>query len=263
MERVKGPYVSVIMAAYNSERYIGHSIRSVQQQSFENWELIVSDDCSTDGTPSTVEILRKADKRIRLLTSEDNHGPAVARNRAIEGASGRHIAFLDSDDIWFSEKLERQIDFARSKDAKFTCGLCNLVRDQADGTGYEDLRTTLHSPERLTYRRMLLNNYVQSPTAMYDSEAIGKQYMPLIRKRQDYALWLQILRLGHTCWCIQEPLALYRVGRKGSVSNSKVDAVRYNWRLYREIEGLSLPVSFWALANCIIRAPLRRRGVKA
>lgn len=230
--------VTIIMPSYNSENFIIESIESVLAQTYSNWELIIVDDCSPDDSNKIIAKYIDSDSRIKLIKLEKNSGPAVARNTAIEAANGRYIAFLDSDDVWLPNKLEKQIKFMQDNDLAFTYSSYKLV-----GEDNEDLGLFI-TKDKISYFDMLKTCSVGCLTAIYDTEKIGKQYMPLILKRQDYGLWLKILKLIGETRGILEPLATYRI-RKNSVSSNKVKAAKYQWKIYREIEKLSFLKSLY------------------
>ncbi len=230
--------VTIIMPSYNSEKFIIESVESVLVQTYSNWELIIVDDCSPDSSNHIIMKYVDSDHRIKLIKLEKNSGPAVARNTAIEAANGRYIAFLDSDDVWLPNKLEKQIKFMQDNDLAFTYSSYKLV-----GEDNEDLGLFI-TKDKISYFDMLKTCSVGCLTAIYDTEKIGKQYMPLILKRQDYGLWLKILKLIGETRGILEPLATYRI-RKNSVSSNKVKAAKYQWKIYREIEKLSFLKSLY------------------
>lgn len=228
------PAVSVVTALYNCAAFIGQTIESVQAQSFGDWELVIVDDCSTDGSERIAAACAATDPRIVLISLERNSGAAVARNRAIEAARGRYIAFLDSDDRWHPRKLEKQLAFMQDRGYSFT----HTWYEKHDEAG-RPLGITVRPPASIDYRGLLKSNRIGCLTVVYDSEALGKVYMPLIRKRQDYGLWLKILKGGTAIHVLPESLAYYRV-RAGSISENKLEMVRYNWTLYRQVEGFGL-----------------------
>lgn len=243
--------VTIVTPSYNSAAFIGQTIESVQAQTFTDWQMIIVDDLSTDSSNAIIADYAARDPRIIPVILSENSGAAVARNVAIEKADGRFIAFLDSDDLWQPQKLEKQIAFMTAGGY----GLTFSWYDRIDEAGIS-LDQTVRSPARVSYRDMLRTNYIGCLTAVYDTAQIGRAFMPLIRKRQDYGLWLQILRTEKFAYCLQESLALYRV-RKGAISSNKLDLVRYNWALLREHEGLSLPASLyylgWQIAAKLLR----------
>lgn len=215
------------MPSYNSAEFIHESISAIQSQDYEDWELIITDDCSTDNTCEIIQSIQVLDDRIKLYTLKENSGPGVARNNSIKHARGRYIAFCDSDDVWFETKLSRQIEFME----KF-----NLTISY---TGYQEINeegkilNTRLGKEMVTYKDILRNNYIHCFTAMYDTLQIGKMYMPTIRKRQDWLLWIEILKYCKYGKGLKLPLGYYRV-RKNSVSSNKFDLIKYNYNVYRK-----------------------------
>lgn len=224
--------VSIVMPAHNSADFIAESIRSVQAQQETNWELIVSDDGSTDATCAIVQAMQNLDRRIRLLRSPVNQGPAASRNAAIRAARGRYIAFLDSDDLWAPDKLGMQLRFMSERDLAF----CYTLYAAIDETG----RSTdiVKGSSKITYEELLAHKTtIGCLTVMFDTKKCGKPTMPDIRRRQDYAMWLQILKKGFTGERLDKRLAFYRIRQK-SISRNKIRAAWYVWRVYREVEQL-------------------------
>jgi len=226
--------VSIIMPTYNCGAFIAETIATVQAQTHPRWELIVVDDCSTDDTTDVVGALAKDDPRIRYVRLETNSGAAMARNRAMELAQGRYMAFLDSDDLWHPDKLRRQIDFMTSR----------------------DVAMSLRSPARISYNRLLLDCPVGNSTVMYDVARLGKFEVPNIRKRNDDALWLRMLRVEPYIWGMPVVLMRYRL-RSGSVSANKRSLVKYHWTLYRDIEHLSVPRSVFHIGVWVLIKTLK------
>ncbi|WP_020146562.1 glycosyltransferase family 2 protein [Thioalkalivibrio sp. ALJ15] len=246
------PVVSVVTPVHNGAAFIRETITSVQAQTWGDWELLVVDDASEDDSAEIVEALAADDERIRVFRLERNEGAAVARNTAIEAARGQYIAFLDGDDLWLPHKLVRQLAFMREAGAAFSYG----AYERVDENGR--YLSPVGVPDRLHYRELLKTCYVGCLTAMYDTKVFGKRYMPLIRRRQDYALWLDLLRDGETAMGLNEVLGIYRV-RSGSISSNKASTSLYTWRMYREVEGLSLARSAWFFAHQTGRAAVRHR----
>lgn len=224
------PLVSIITPVHNSAAYVADTIASVQAQTYSNWELILVDDASADGSVAIIEKLSAADNRIKLYSSKENRGAAKTRNEAIEHAQGRYIAFLDSDDQWMPDKLEKQVNYMQQTGALLTHTYYRLM--DANGQAQERV---IKAPQKLTYQQMLDFNFIGCLTGMYNAEQLGKHYMPDIPKRQDYALWLSIMRSGVTAYAIPEVLALYRTGH-ASLSSNKLKVIGYNWQILRELE---------------------------
>jgi glycosyltransferase involved in cell wall biosynthesis len=230
--------VSIITPLYNSEEFISETIESVLSQSYNNWEMIIVDDCSTDNGVNIVKKYQKECEKIKLIRLDNNSGAAVARNVAIKKAKGRFIAFLDSDDYWHPEKLKKQISFMSNNNYAFTFSYYQNV-DINNKKG-----KIITAPEIVTYNTLLDSGVIGCLTAIYDIKKLGKIYMPLIRKRQDYALWLKILKRDIKAHCLDEVLAYYRKGNV-SISSNKLSAAKYQWKIYREIEELSLLKSIY------------------
>lgn len=252
MKETTRPLVSIIVPAYNSAGHIYETIASVLTQTMEDLEVLIVDDASTDETPSIVRSFSKRDERVILLVQSENRGVAAARNRALSMARGRYVAYLDSDDLWMPEKLERQIAF-----------LCE-IGEGACFTSYETVeedgthRNFVHVPGRIGYRQFLKNTVTCSHTLLFDTEIVDRSLlvMPDIRKGQDFATWLQVMKAGHDLFGLDEVLAKYRKS-PGSLSSNKFAAVRRTWNIYRNVEHLSVPYSaycqFWQLFHAVLK----------
>ncbi|WP_319227420.1 glycosyltransferase family 2 protein [Draconibacterium orientale] len=226
------PFVSIITPSYNSIGFIDETINSIINQKYSNWELLITDDCSTDETWNLLERYASRDKRIKIFKLDCNSGPGFARNNSINHASGRFIAFCDSDDQWKPDKLEKQLAVMLEKDCALSFSSYSVIDE--DGNH----KKNIIAKDEVDYRTMLRNNYIGCLTAMYDTEKVGKMYMPKIRKRQDWALWLSILKKSDKAFGIKEPLAIYR-DRNDSISTNKLNLLKYNRAIYREVEGFS------------------------
>lgn len=247
--------VSIITPSFNSVNYICHTIESILNQSYRNWELLIIDDCSTDNSREVIESYVNQDARIKLICLEQNSGAAVARNTGIENATGRFIAFLDSDDTWHPKKLEQQVGFMLNHNYTFTYTKYHQVNENGEKIG------ELHFPLKTSYRELLKTCVIGCLTTMYDSHKLGKVYFPLIRKRQDYALWLKILKQVDYAYCVPEDLASYTV-RSDSISANKWKVAQYNWKLYRDIEKLNILSSAYYFLNYALRGILRSKFKK-
>lgn len=239
------PLVSIITPTYNSEKFINETIKSVVDQTYKNWEIIIVDDCSNDKTCEKVIEWTKKDKRIKLIKQKRNLGAADARNVALDNSSGRFIAYLDSDDKWYSEKLSKQVEFMIEKNCGFSCCSYEVI----DSYG-ESKNKYVYMKDKLDYMGFLTNNLLQTVGIMVDLNIVdrSKLVMPQMRRRQDAATWLQVLKSNHKCYGIKEVLAQYR-RVEGSLSSNKIKAVRAIWYLYRDVEKLSFIVS----VRCFIR----------
>ncbi|MCL6274289.1 glycosyltransferase [Muricauda sp. 2012CJ35-5] len=236
--------VSIITPVYNSEKYLKQNIDSVRAQTYSNWEQIFVDDCSTDNSAVIIQSHKKEDDRIKYYCLNQNSGAGVARNKAIENASGKYIAFLDSDDLWHPKKLELQIKFMEEKGCPFSFTAYQLVNESGN-----KINKTIKTPSQITYKRALYKNPIGCLTAVYDIDFFGKQYMPNIRKRQDFALWLKLLKKSDA-YGLEKVLASYRTGNQ-SISSNKMDLIKYEWRVYRELENLSFVKSSFYLVSAI------------
>jgi len=248
-----GPAVSVVIPVWNAAATLAETLASVRAQVFEDWELLLVDDASTDSSPILARALADADSRIRILTLPENGGPAAARNAGIRAARGRYIAFVDADDLWRPQKLARQIGFMRAEGHALTFSAYRRIA--ADGRPLGIVRP----PVRVDRPELLKGNVIGCLTAVYDSAMVGRLEMPPIRRRQDYGLWLEILERVPYAHALPEVLADYRV-HSGSLSADKLGAVRATWALYREVEGLSRSRAGWYLAHNLARGLAKRRG---
>ncbi|TRO67361.1 glycosyltransferase family 2 protein [Christiangramia sabulilitoris] len=233
--------VSVIMPAYNSEAFIAESIQSVLDQTYSNWELLIIDDASTDSTPSIIQEFLGKDYRIRFLKNSTNRGTHHTRNKGIKAAQGDFIAFLDADDLWKPEKLKTQLNFLSEHDLNACYSSYELISENG-----ERINKKVMALPVLSYAKLLKANYVGNLTGIYNSKMLGKIYSPQISKRQDWALWLEVIKKGGSMQGIQEALAVYRI-RKNSISRNKLEMLRYNYRVYHDILGYNRYESLWKM----------------
>lgn len=222
------------MPVYNSETFLEQAIQSVILQTYSDWELIIVDDGSRDQSVQIAQKYSEKDGRIRFIRSSENRGAAAARNLGIHEAKGRFIAFLDSDDLWLPNKLKVQFEAFNKMEASLIYSSYLKV----DSFGKVKGKPVL-VPERVTYNQILRGNVIGCLTAVYDTFRVGKVYMPDIKLRQDYGLWLSILKSCEVAHGITEPLALYRI-HNASISSNKLKAAYYQWKVYRDLEKLSL-----------------------
>ncbi|MCQ5202269.1 glycosyltransferase [Mordavella massiliensis] len=223
--------VSIIMPSYNTASYITESIKSVQNQTYHHWELIIIDDCSTDGTGAVVKPFLK-DKRIKYLKNENNSGAAISRNYGLREAKGRWIAFLDSDDLWMPDKLEKQIVFMEERGYHFSYTNYKEIDAEGNKNGI-----TVTGPKKITKTGFFNYCWPGCLTVMYDRETVGLIQIADIKKNNDYAMWLKVCRKVN-CYLLDEELALYRRGRVGSVSTNSIKTmIGWHYRLYRDAEG--------------------------
>ena len=242
------PLLTVIMPTYNSERFVAESIDSVIAQTINDWELVVVDDASTDLTARVVADYQRRDRRIRLIAQHTNLGPAYARNLALEQARGHLIAFIDSDDLWYPQKTEKQVtEMQRHRaDISYT-GYKRRRQGQPDGV-------VVRVPDRVHYRSMLRRNLIACSTAIVRRATCGSLRMPLIQRRQDHGYWLALLRDGsRTAVGIREPLVWYRI-HPDSLSANKFLAAKYSWKLLREVERFGPARSLWLFSGYAFEA---------
>ncbi len=219
--------VSIITPSYNTAEYIAETIKSVQAQTYSNWEMLIVDDCSTDSTDEVVtEFL--SDTRIRYLKKLKNSGAAISRNYALREAKGKWIAFLDSDDIWLPEKLEKQISFMEKNGYHFSYTYYEEIDDQSSPLGI-----MVTGPKKITKHGMYNYCWIGCLTVMYDAEFIGLIQIENIKKNNDYAMWLKVCKKAD-CFLLEETLAKYRRGRVGSISTHGYSTlIKWHYRLYR------------------------------
>lgn len=228
--------VSIVMPTWNCARFIGESIESVRRQSYRNWELLVVDDCSSDNTEEIV--MSFGDSRIRYIRNAVNSGAAVSRNRALKEARGRWIAFLDSDDLWTADKLERQIAFMVNNGYSFSYTNYSEVDEDTRETG-----VCVSGPRRISVCGMFNYCWPGCLTVVYDASVIGVVQIADIKKNNDYAMWLKAIKKAD-CFLLDENLAGYRK-RTGSISNhSYVSLVKWHYLLFREAERQNVVLSF-------------------
>lgn len=240
--------VSIITPTYNCGSFIAETMDSVLAQSYTDWEMIIVDDCSTDDTRAVVEAYQAKDQRFIYHCLEQNSGAAVARTKAMELASGEYMAFLDSDDLWTPDKLERQLKFMNDNGYAFSCTAYEQIDEQGAPLG-----KVIKTIPKTDYNRLLLDCPVGNSTVMYSVAKMGKFQVPNIRKRNDDALWLQMLKKERYIHGMEDVLMRYRL-RSNSISANKLTLIKYHWHLYREIEHLSIPRSaFHVCYWCVLK----------
>jgi glycosyltransferase involved in cell wall biosynthesis len=247
------PAVTVITPVWNADATLAEAVASVRMQTRSDWEMILIDDGSTDGSAALAESLAAGEPRLRLLSLGANRGPAAARNAGLRAARGRFIAFLDADDRWHPEKLAVQIGYMEATGAPFT--FAAVRRITADGRPLG----VLPAPARVDHARLLKGNVIPCQTAAYDAGHFGRVEMPDLPRRQDYGLWLKLLARGGEAHGLPEVLADWRM-RPGSLSANKLVAAAGTWRIYREVAGLGRARAAWCLAQNLARGALKRLG---
>ena len=245
--------VSIITPVYNSEKYLKDTIESVLNQTYTNFELILINDKSID---ASIDICNSYnDDRIKVIDLHENVGVCMARNIGIKSSSGRYIAFLDSDDVWDSKKLEKQISFMQKINAVISCTEYERVDEKLNKIGYIKIK------DKIRYSDMLKNNYVGCLTVILDTNKLGKIYFKQIDKNEDYLLWLEIIKKTKYIYGLCENLGKYRV-LNSSRSHNKLKVVMARWEIYRKYEHINIFSSFYYILNYGIIALLKNRRIK-
>lgn len=243
--------VSIVMPTWACAGFIGDTIRTVQCQTYTNWELLIQDDCSTDNTKEVVEKLRdespELGDKIKYECNVHNMGAAITRNNALRRARGRWIAFLDSDDLWLPDKLEKQLCFMVSNGYHFSYTCYSEINESSI-----DARVIVSGPRHITRLGMYAFCWPGCLTVMYDADKIGLIQIADIKKNNDYAMWLKVVRKSD-CYLLDECLAKYRRGRIGSISTHGYRTlIKWHYKLFRESEGMSQFVAFlWTCINLV------------
>jgi glycosyltransferase involved in cell wall biosynthesis len=244
--RKKEPLVSIIMPLFNAEKYLQISINSVINQIYKNWEMIIVDDNSTDESLKIAKENSMLEKRLVVLHQGENKGAAEARNLGIKFSKGEYIAFLDSDDVWNVDKLVKQIEFMKINKYLFSCTYYGKI----DSAGNK-LKAVVHSPQKMNYNK-LLTNCPGNSTVIYNAQILGKTYIPPIRKRNDYLMWLGVIKKANYLWTLQEVNSYHRL-RKDSISSQKMKLIKYHWKIYRSYEKLSFLKSAVILTIILVK----------
>lgn len=252
MSNLMDPVVTIVTPSYNCSRFIKETIASVKAQTFEDWEMIIVDDCSSDNSCEIIEAEAALDSRIKLHRLQKNSGAAVARNTAMNMSRGRYLAFLDSDDLWLPTKLALQLDFMRTQDIGFSFTSYRVMSEEGELT-----ERVIGVVPSINYDTLLKNTIIGCLTVMLDRHKLGQVQMPNIRAKQDTGMWLSILKKGHLAYGLPVELSYYRLV-KGSISNNKIKAVYKMWRLYRDVEKLNPFIASWCLTNYVKNAVFKR-----
>lgn len=246
--------ISIVTATYNSIDFIDKTYQSIADQTYTNWEWLVTDDCSADGTYDKLKLLARKDSRIRVFKNSVNSGAALSRNKSISQASGRYIAFIDSDDVWHPKKLERQIQFM-SDEVAFSFTPYQIIYENGVNSGkFVDKDNVT----KVDYKGMLKKEATLGcSTVMIDITRFSSINMPNLRTGQDYACWLMLLKQGINAYCLNEVLTSYRI-TKGSISRNKFKKAKRQWQIYREVERLNFPNAIYNFFYYAFRAVFRR-----
>lgn len=245
--------ISIIMAAYNAERTISTAIQSVVEQTYEEWELIVIDDCSEDQTYAVVCSFK--DPRIRALRNERNSGVSYSRKKGMESAKGEWIAILDSDDMWTPDKLQKQINLVKESSAKLVFTASAFMDDLGNPIDWQ-----LHVPKTINYRRLLKQNLISNSSVLVEKELYRKHYAIGDDMHEDFAIWLGITKEGYLAYGIDEPLLVYRIANSSKSSN-KIKAAKMNWNTYRYV-GLNPVSSAYYMCWYTVKGLLKYKHLK-
>ncbi len=240
------PLISIITPNYNCARFIAQTIESVLAQTYTNWEMLIVDDCSTDGSYEIAQGYAEKDSRIKVFRNEKNSGTAVSRNRAIEASSGEYVAFLDSDDLWLPEKLERQLKFMQENNCDFSFTEYEHIDEEN-----KSLHQIANVTKQLSYRKMLMHCWPGCLTVMYNQNVTGKIYAEDIKKNNDHALFLRVLKKCNNAMGVKEVLAQYRI-RKGSISSKKFTIIKYYIQVVHDFEKKPLVVAWFCVFTHVV-----------
>lgn len=245
--------VSIVVPVYNAKRFLKETIACIQRQTYTNWELLLVDDCSSDGSRELIQEYEAQDDRIHLLCANVNQGAARSRNQGVMAANGQYLCYLDADDVWVDEKLSKEIDFLRTKDAAFIFSGYEFADEQAVGLG-----KIVRVPETITYKQALKNTTIFTSTVMFDLTKLSKDMvtMPIVAS-EDTATWWKILKTGVTAYGLDENLVRYRRS-SNTLSSNKWIAIKRIWNLYRRQEQLALLPSVYYFICWAKGAVLRR-----
>ncbi|MCX4033082.1 glycosyltransferase family 2 protein [Aeromonas caviae] len=232
----KLPLVSIVMPSHNSDKTISAAISSIVAQDYQHWELLITDDKSSDNTIAILKGFEARDPRINVLFNDENLGAGFSRNQSIRRARGKYIAFLDSDDLWKPDKLKIQVSFMEKNNYVFTFTSYQMFSNEGDGK-------VVNAPSSITYDKLLYGNVIGCLTVMYNAEVLGRQEMPLIRKRQDMGLWLALLTKCDKAYGLPDVLAKYRTD--SGMTQNKLHVAKYQWEFYRTVVQLNLLRSSW------------------
>lgn len=244
--------IDIIMPVYNCEDYIKEAINSIKEQTIDNWKIIIIEDCSEDRSLIKIEeIIEDIKQKVILIKNKEHIGVANSRNAGIEKSKSKYIAFLDGDDIWDKEKLEKQIRFMKNSNYGFTYTKFSYLKGKRKNA-------VKIFPKKLDYKQALKNTFILTSTVMINTDKIRKEniYMPNIES-EDTATWWNILKSGNIAYGLKDNLTIYRVHKNG-ISFNKLKNVKKTWRLYRKKEKLSIIKSSYYFINYVVRAILKR-----
>ena len=249
---MKDNLVSIITPCYNSDSFLEETILSVISQTYNNWELILVDDVSSDNTRDIIRKYSNQDTRIRYVFLQKNTGVSNARNQGILNANGRYLAFLDSDDLWMPEKLELQLSFMKKNNYIFSYTAYSLISQEG-----KNMSKIINAVNNLDYASYLKNTVIGCLTVMLDRNKTGNFFFPALKISEDMACWVLLMKNGSKAYALNKSLSFYRV-KKNSLSSNKIEAAIYVWKVYRDVEKLSLFYSLWCFFFYAFNSILRR-----
>lgn len=246
--------VSIIIPVYNASRFLEETINSIQKQTYSNWEAIFIDDCSSDNSYNLIKKYQKEDKRIKLIKNKTNSGAAVSRNNGIDHAEGDYLCFLDADDKWHPEKLEKQINFMQELNCEFSFTGYQFANEKCNPNG-----KIVSVPDKINYKQALKNTTIWTSTVMFDMNKLSKEdiRMPNIKRGQDTATWWKVLKKIQYAYGLNEVLSYYR-RTNNSLSANKLTALKRTWNLYRNVEHLNIKSSLYNFCWYCFNAVRRR-----
>lgn len=251
---VNSGLVSIIVPVYNAEKFLKETIQTVLDQTYPNWELLLVDDCSNDDSVNIIKEYATKDDRIQLLKNEKNSGAALTRNHGIKEAKGTYLCFLDADDLWEKEKLEKQLKFMKENDFAFSF----TSYEFADSNGIPNGKK-VKVPRTINYKQALKNTTIFTSTVMFDLGKLTKEviYMPDVRRGQDTATWWKVLKIIDYAYGINEIYSYYR-RNENTLSSNKIKALKRTWNLYRNVEHLGIISSSYNFCWYCFNAVRRR-----
>ncbi|MCF0150897.1 MAG: glycosyltransferase family 2 protein [Firmicutes bacterium] len=247
--------ISIIMAAYNAEKTVAASVQSVMRQTYADWELLLIDDCSTDRTGEIAEAFAAQDPRIRVLHNPVNSGVSKTRRAGVDASSGAWLAVLDSDDLWQSDKLQKQVQTALIEDADLICTGSSFIDEE--GAPYE---WVLHVPRQITYRQLCFQNIISNSSVLVKKDVFLANCVEREDIHEDFACWLNVLKNDGKAVGIDEPLLIYRISRASRTGNKFRSALR-NWRTYRAV-GMAVPKALVCETGYMIKGVLKYKNIK-
>lgn len=246
--------VSIIIPVYNAEIFLEDTIDTIEKQTYTNWEALFVDDCSKDKSCEIIEKYQKDDNRIKLIKNKENSGAAISRNNGIKKSKGRYLCFLDADDKWNSQKLEKQIKFIEEKDCEFSFTGYEFADENCNPNG-----KIVNVPNKISYHQALKNTTIWTSTVMFDMQKLSKEdiYMPNVKRGQDTATWWKVLKKIDYAYGLNETLSYYR-RTNNSLSANKLTALKRTWNLYRNVEHLNIFSSIYNFCWYCFNAVRRR-----